>query len=258
MPSDGQPQREDDPRTPRRSLLLAAGVAVLALAIARIAIVETVHVTSDSMEPSLQVGDRLVVLKTTSIDVGDVIVFDGTHLFGERAPGTAQADAGGALEALARLLGADSNAYVKRVVGVPGDRVVCCSDDGRLVRNGEVLDEPYAVGRTDGVTFDVTVPADRFWVLGDNRAVSADSRAALGRPGGGMLRADDVVGEVVLRYWPPGRTGVTATGVRHTGSPDGPAAHARRAMGDTSQDEDHRGVAPRPTLDLDEPQEPVP
>lgn len=176
---------------------MATGVAVLLLAVARVAVVETYTVTSESMRPALSPGDRLVVLKTTSIAVGDVVVFDGTRLLG-----AARTEAGGPGAVVDRLLGVDpTTAYVKRVVGVPGDRVACCSD-GRILRNGEPLAEPYVTGPTDGVEFDVTVPAERYWVMGDNRADSADSRSALGRPGGGMLRADDVVGEAVWRYWP--------------------------------------------------------
>ena len=183
---------------------MATGVAVLLLAVARIAVVETFTVTSASMRPTLEPGDRLLVLKTTSIEVGDIVVLDGTRLLGAGS----DAGSGGAVSALGRALGAEpATAYVKRVIGVPGDRVVCCTDDGRLLRNDVPLDEPYATGPTDGTAFDVTVPADRFWVLGDNRPDSTDSRSALGRPGGGMLRADDVIGEAVWRYWPRERWG---------------------------------------------------
>lgn len=146
-------------------------------------VLQTFTVVADSMSPTLQDGDRLIVLKTTSIERGDLVVFDGEH-----------------------LLGTPDTAYVKRVIGVPGDEVVCCTD-GRLSVNGERFDEPYLFGPSDQTTFDVTVPAERYWVLGDNRADSADSRSALGRPGGGMLRANDVVGEVVWRYWPTDRLG---------------------------------------------------
>ncbi len=201
-------------------MLLGAGVAVLLLAVLRIFVIETFTVVSTSMTPTLEDRDRLVVLKTTRIERGDVIVFDGGQLLGVRDD-----TSHGAGAALARVLGADpSTAYVKRVVGVPGDHVACCTDDGQLMLNGEELDEPSLRGPTDQVSFDVTVPADRYWVLGDNRADSADSRGALGRPGGGMLRADDVIGEVVWRYWPVGRIGV----------PVGAHTVAWSEMGDTA------------------------
>ena len=201
--ADPGPPQHVDPRTPRRYLLLATGVAVVLLGLARIAVVETFTVTSDSMRPALSPGDRLVALKTTTIDAGDVIVFDGTRLLG---PSESAAD--GTVAALARLVGADqAGTYVKRVIGLPGDRIACCTDEGRILRNGQALEEPYTTGPSDGVTFDVTVPAQRYWVMGDNREDSTDSRAALGRPGGGMLRAADVVGEAVWRYWPAQRWG---------------------------------------------------
>lgn len=199
---------------------------MLLLALLRVFVVETFTVVSDSMAPTLEEGDRVVVLKTTGIERGDLIVFHGEHLLGVQEVDRSRAGA-----PLARLLGADpSTAYVKRVVGVPGDRVACCTADGGLTLNGEVLDEPYRDGPTDQVSFDVTVPADRYWVLGDHRADSADSRSALGRPGGGMLRADDVIGEVAWRYWPLAEAGSVVSGAAHTKSAD------PRVMGDTAED----------------------
>lgn len=219
--TESSEQPPADPRSPRRHLLVAAGVAVLVLALLRILVVETFTVTSDSMQPTLEHGDRLVVLKTTRIDHGDLVVFDGTHLLGPAPAGGNRAG-----DALARLLGADAaTAYVKRVIGLPGDHVACCDDDGRLTRNGAPLAEPYLTGPTDQTIFEVTVPKDRYWVLGDNRADSADSRSALGRPGGGMLRSSAVIGEVVWRYWPTGRVGAPGRA---------PHTTAVSGMGDTS------------------------
>jgi len=196
---------------------VAAGVAVLVLVVLWTQVVQTYTVVADSMIPTLHNGDHLVVLRTSSIERGDLVVFDGEHLLG--TPGTA---------------------YVKRVVGVPGDHVVCCTE-GRLVVNGEPADEPFLAGPTDQVTFDVTVPADRYWVLGDNRTDSADSRSALGRPGGGMLRASDVVGEVVWRYWPTGRIGPIESA---TVDPARADAAVVRLVGDTSVSSSGPGSRP--------------
>ncbi|MDO5501688.1 MAG: signal peptidase I [Actinomycetia bacterium] len=171
-----------------RLVLLAMGVAVVVLVLLRAFVISTYAVTSESMAPTISGGDRLIVLKTTTIERGDLIVFDAEHLLGEPA-----------------------TAYVKRVIGVPGDRLGCCTEEGRLTLNGAPLDEPYVEGVSDQITFEVIVPDRRYWVLGDQRAASADSRSALGRPGGGMLRADDVIGEVAWRYWPLERLGALAS-----------------------------------------------
>ena len=100
--------------------------------------------------------------------------------------------------------------YVKRVVGLPGDHVVCCKANGLLTVNDIAVQEPYLYpgDKPSDLTFDVTVPAERIWVMGDHRSDSADSRAHLGDPGGGMVRLDDVIGRAGMVYWPPRRAGV--------------------------------------------------
>lgn len=192
---------------------MAAGVAVLVLVLLRAFVVQTFTVVADSMRPTLHHGDRVAVLKTATIGRGDLVVLEGDH-----------------------LLGTPATAYVKRVIGVPGDRVACCAD-GRLVVNGAPANEPYVLGPTDQTTFDVTVPDERYWVLGDNRADSADSRSALGRPGGGMLRAGDVIGEVVWRYWPSDRIGRISSTTSH-GAHAG--TRAVSGVGDTAREHPSR------------------
>jgi signal peptidase I len=87
--------------------------------------------------------------------------------------------------------------------------VVCCDPRGLLTVNDIPVDEPYLYpgDKPSDLTFDVTVPAERIWVMGDHRSVSADSRAHLGDPGGGMVPLDDVIGRAGMIYWPPGRVG---------------------------------------------------
>ena len=197
-----------------RELPLLLAVALALTFAVRLLVVQAFYIPSVSMQPTLEVGDRLLVSKVAyrvgDITRGDVIVFDGRGSF---APLTATSDVG----APARVAGAvggflglapSERDYVKRVIGLPGDRVVCCGVDGRLTVNGVPLDEPYLFPADEaGVAagdqpFDVLVPAGRLWVMGDHRDDSADSRAHLGDPGGGTVPVDRVVGEAVLRFWP--------------------------------------------------------
>ena len=92
-------------------------------------------------------------------------------------------------------------------IAIGGDRLVCCDGSGALVLNGRPLDEPYlGVGQAPSqTTFDVLVPAEHVWLMGDARSASHDSRDLLGRPGGGMISTDMIVGRVALVAWPPDR-----------------------------------------------------
>ncbi|GAA2283515.1 signal peptidase I [Streptomyces atrovirens] len=135
------------------------------------------QIPSGSMEHGLRAGDRVLVNKLAyrfgaGPRRGDVIVFDGAGYFG------------------------DSD-YVKRVVGVGGDRVVCCDGEGRIRVNGRSVDESGFLFPGDSpstVPFDVVVPDGRLFVLGDHRSNSSDSRDHLGSPGGGMIPVDSVIG----------------------------------------------------------------
>ena len=172
-------------------------------------VLQPYEIPSGSMEPGLRPGDRVLVNKVAyrfgaRPQRGDVVVFDGTGYFG----------------------GAE---FVKRVVGVGGDRVVCCDTRGRIEVNGVPRVEDGYLHPGDApsqVKFDVSVPENTLFLLGDHRSVSRDSRDLLGAPGGGMVPVDHVIGRVDWIAWPVGRwSGVDRAG----GASDG--LLPRRATG---------------------------
>jgi len=148
-------------------------------------VMQPFHIPSGSMESGLRIGDRVLVNKLAyrfgaEPQRGDVVVFDGTGYFGN----------------------AD---YIKRVVGVGGDHVVCCDKEGRLDVNGRSVDEStflYPGDSPSEAPFDVVVPDGTLFVLGDHRSVSSDSRDHLGSPGGGMVPVADVIGRADWIAWP--------------------------------------------------------
>ena len=198
------------------SWLLLIGIAVLVMMLVRGFLVQSFYVPSGSMEPTIQPGDRILVNKLVSADGlhrGDVVVFDGTTSFaaGDREPHQDDGVIGRVLGSAASLVGIDlgEQDFVKRVIGLPGDHVVCCDAQARLTVNGTPLTEPYVMpgDKASEQAFDITVPAGRLWVMGDHRSDSADSRSHLGDPGGGTVRLDDVIGRAGATYWPLSRVG---------------------------------------------------
>lgn len=188
-------RREDSGRVPRplfAFVALAAGV-VLALLVQTL-VLQVYRVPSASMRPTLVPGDRVLVDKVSGmwrpLRRGDVIVFDATDVWSPETDGVL---------------------VVKRIVGLPGDHVVCCDASGRIVRNGEHLREGYALRARVPRHFDVVVPVGRLWVMGDDRAVSLDSSAYTHVPGGGSVPVNDVVGRVVAVVWPVRHAGILGT-----------------------------------------------
>lgn len=193
-------------------------LALVLLTLVRGLLLETSYVSSASMQPLLQPGDRVVVdkLDRGSPHRGEVVLFDGTTVFGGPDP---PQPAPGAIARLVRGVGSavgvspEETDYVKRVVGLPGDRVRCCTGSGRISIDGAPIDEPYVYAgeAPSSQRFDVLVPAGTVFVLGDHRSVSADSRAHLSDPGGGMVPISDIIGSIAWRYWPPGRSGTLSS-----------------------------------------------
>ena len=169
---------------------------MVATTLVRSYVVAPFSIPSGSMRSTLEVGDRILVDRLSyrlhDVRRGDVVVFDGTQAFGRLGSGSGETD------------------YVKRVIGIPGDHVVCCDRTGHLTVNGRQLDEQaylYPGNDPSDLRFDVRVPAGKLWLMGDHRADSLDSRAHLGDPGGGFVPVDKVLGRVRLVVWPLNRLG---------------------------------------------------
>ena len=209
-----RPQFPDRRPTLARRTSFIIVVVVVTVCLVRGLLVQSFVVPTGSMTPTVRAGDRVLVSRLSyrfgDIKRGDVIVFDGSGVFAPEQPPARTPLAGlGRTIASAFSLPVGSQDYVKRVIGLPGERVVCCDAAGRITVNGVALTEKYVRSGDvpSTISFDILVPPGRLWVLGDNRGDSADSRAHLGDPGGGTVPVDHVVGRVVGIYWPLSHAG---------------------------------------------------
>lgn len=178
-------------------------------------LVQSFSIPSESMEDTLMIGDRVLVskLRPGPLDLrrGDIVVFvdPGNWL------GSTPEKSGGSLAAVGRdiatwvgLLPQDAGHHViKRIIGLPGDRVACAGPGEPVTVNGVAIDEPYLApgAMPSEIAFDVVVPEDHIWVMGDNRQHSGDSRRHMGDPGGGAVPTDDVVGTAFSIIYPMDR-----------------------------------------------------
>ncbi|MEP6527109.1 MAG: signal peptidase I [Nocardioidaceae bacterium] len=184
-------------------LVMALGLAI----VIKTFFVQAFYIPSGSMNDTLVKNDRILVEKMSywfgDVQRGDVVVFDdpGGWLTPEEStrasnPVTRGLEFVGLYPAGGHL--------VKRVIGVGGDHVECCTK-GLITVNGVPLHEQSYLGPGDQPSqenFSVNVPTGDLWVMGDNRDNSADSRAHLGSPGGGFVPENDVVGKVFVVVWP--------------------------------------------------------
>jgi signal peptidase I len=194
----------------QESILLVATAMVMAV-IVKTFFLQAFYIPSESMEPTMLVDDKILVQKVSywggDVKRGDIVVFDdpGGWLSGEDSRQPSNFLQSG-LEKVG--LFPTGGHLIKRVVGVGGDTVVCCTG-GKLTINGTALDEPYLFDETvtKDRTFEVKVRDGYLWVMGDNRGNSSDSREHMGDPGGGQVSEKAVVGKAWFRVWPLKRAG---------------------------------------------------
>jgi signal peptidase I len=189
-------------------------IALLLAVLIKTFAIQAFWIPSGSMENTLEVNDRVLVNKIVyhirDIHRGDIVVFNGD---GSWDPGTVPV-AGNIFQQFASGFasmfgfGTPGDILIKRVIGIPGDRVACCDAQGRVTVNGVALNEQsylYPGSAPSLSRFNIVVPPGRLWVMGDNRFWSADSRDHMGDPGGGTIPESAVVGRAFIIIWPINR-----------------------------------------------------
>ena len=182
-----QPAPEKKKSSPVRSIVewgVILAVALLGALLIRTVLFQAFYIPSASMEPTLQLHDRILVNKLSydlhPVHRGDIVVFKRSALKGISGP---------------------VNDLVKRVVGLPGETIQSTLD-GHILINGKVLNEPYLPRGTPSYNLtQITIPAHHYFVMGDNRTDSADSRVF------GPIDKSLIVGRAFVLIWPLNRLG---------------------------------------------------
>ncbi|NKX52038.1 signal peptidase I, partial [Arthrobacter deserti] len=184
-----------------REIGLIIGVALVLSFLIKTFLFRAFFIPSTSMEETLEVDDRifvnLLVPEPFALSRGDVVVFrDDLGWLPSNGAQPRQNWFQQALTFVGLLPDSSQQHLVKRVIGMGGDRVVCCDAEGRISVNGQPLTEPYLAPGSDNerIPFDVTVPEGKLWVMGDNRNHSADSREHRQEPSHGFVDAKSVEG----------------------------------------------------------------
>jgi signal peptidase I len=200
-----EPRRQQSMLSVVRETAVLVVLAILLAVLFKTFLVQAFYIPSGSMEPTLNISDRVLVEKVSyrfgDVHDGDVIVFVHDLPGVEPESGNPVARFFSGLGQAVGVAPPSSRDFIKRVVGVPGDRISC--QQGRLYRNGQQVDEPYlAPATTTDNCSSVTVPAGKLYVMGDNRNNSEDSRTF------GPIDRSSVVGRAFVRIWPLSHTGM--------------------------------------------------
>jgi signal peptidase I len=244
QPGGGQPGRPEQPpdeqqpgpvedadaaKKPRRlsgwrELPILIVVALTIALVIKTFVVQPFFIPSSSMENTLLIGDKVLVNKLVyhfrSIQPGDIIVFNGDGSWNPNPTASAANSnfvarayddtLGKLFHSIAGLFGTPvgQTDYIKRVIGTPGDRVKCCNAQNLVTVNGVPLHEQsylFPGAAPSQIKFNIVVPKGRLWVMGDNRAVSDDSRLRMSDPGEGTIPENKVIGRAFVIVWPPSR-----------------------------------------------------
>ena len=218
-PAGGKPGRPATRRGRRkrsfwREFPVLVVIALLLAVVIKTYAIQAFFIPSGSMENTLEINDRVLVNKLVydvrSIHRGDIVVFNGD---GSWDPGTAPRNTNFVVkfgQGFASMFGFGhpGDILIKRVIGLPGDKVACCDARGRVTVNGVPLAERsylYPGDSPSEVRFNIVVPPGRLWVMGDHRLISDDSRDHLGDPGGGTIPENAVIGRAFVIIWPISR-----------------------------------------------------
>ncbi|MGO0577207.1 signal peptidase I [Ornithinimicrobium panacihumi] len=196
-----------------REVLWIGATALVISFLIKTFIAQAFWIPSGSMENTLVYGDRVMVSKIQAgpmtVERGDLVVFEDP---GDWLSPRGQVERGPVMETVVKVLQfvgvapvAEGNHLIKRTIGVGGDTVACCDDDGRMTVNGQPLEEDYLYpgDQASLSEFEVTVPEDSIWVMGDHRSNSQDSRAHDDGTGlTGSVPRDKVVGQAFVLLFP--------------------------------------------------------
>ena len=193
-------------------LVVIVGAALILSVLIKAFLIRSFYIPSGSMLETLQINDRIIVNvmvpEVMEVQRGDVVVFRDPGGWLGAVPTVQKEPIQEISDFVLGTFGItapDSAEHlVKRVIGLPGDVVECCDAEGRIIINGVGVDEPYLrPGATPSdIEFKVTVPEGHYWVMGDNRPNSTDSRYHTDLPTGGFVPQEVLVGRAFVISWP--------------------------------------------------------